>query len=100
VWDDGLEKVPSELGFVAGSQPPFSQLKGPFHSTSQPAPPGAAVDPGLYLATTNRLMGAAVNARPEQYDGIVWSPHLRTGILLARCNGRTFWTGMSTSATR
>jgi hypothetical protein len=54
----------------------------------------------LYLATTNRLMGAAVNARPEPYDGIVWFPHLRTGILLARCNGRTFWTGMSTSATR
>ena len=47
----------------------------------------------LYLATTNRLMGAAVNPRPERYDGIVWSPHLRTGILLARCNGRTFWTG-------
>jgi hypothetical protein len=47
----------------------------------------------LYLATTNRLMCAAVNARPERYDGIVWSPHLRTGILLARCNGRTFWTG-------
>ena len=47
----------------------------------------------LYLATTNRLMGAAVNPRPARYDGIVWSPHLRTGILLARCNGRTFWTG-------
>jgi hypothetical protein len=47
----------------------------------------------LYLATTNRLMGAAVNARPERYDGVAWSPHLRTGILFARCNGRTFWTG-------
>jgi hypothetical protein len=32
VCDDGVEKVPSELGFVAGSQPPFSQLKGPFHN--------------------------------------------------------------------
>jgi hypothetical protein len=53
---------------------------------------GGARD-SLYLATTNRLMGAAVNARLERYDGIVWSPHLRTGILLARCNGRTFWTG-------
>jgi hypothetical protein len=42
-------------------------------------------------------MGAAVNARPDRYDGIVWFPHLRTGILLARCNGRTFWTGTSTS---
>jgi hypothetical protein len=51
----------------------------------------------LYLATTNRLVGDAVNARPERYDGIAWSPHLRTGIFLARCNGRTFWTGTSTS---
>src|SRR4029453_2561463 len=32
VWDDGIEKVPSELGFMAGSQPSFSQLKGPFHN--------------------------------------------------------------------
>jgi hypothetical protein len=46
VCDDGIEKVPSELGFMAGSQPPFSQLKGPFHITSQPAPRGVAVDPG------------------------------------------------------
>ena len=46
VCDDGIEQVPSELGFMAGSQPPFSQLKGPFHITSQPAPRGVAVDPG------------------------------------------------------
>ena len=25
--------------------------------------------------------------------GVVWCPHLRTGIFLARANGKTFWTG-------
>src|SRR5215203_4142918 len=34
VCDDGIEKVPSEWGCMAGSQPPFSQLKGPFHNHS------------------------------------------------------------------
>src|SRR5215217_2850848 len=48
--DDGIGKVPSELGFMAGSQPPFSQLKGPFHITSQPAPRGVAVDPAVEVA--------------------------------------------------
>jgi hypothetical protein len=38
--------VPSELGFMAGSQPPFSQLKGPFHNPSLPAPRSVAVDSG------------------------------------------------------
>jgi hypothetical protein len=34
--------VPSELGFMAGSQPPFSQLKGPFHNKVAATPQGTA----------------------------------------------------------
>jgi hypothetical protein len=46
VWDDGIEKVPSELGFVAGPQPPFSQLKGPFHNRVTATPQSSTVNPG------------------------------------------------------
>jgi hypothetical protein len=31
---------------MAGSQPPFSQLKGPFHNRITATPQGVAVDPG------------------------------------------------------
>lgn len=47
----------------------------------------------LQLCKTNRLLGHHTNAHLEHYEGIVWCPHLRTGIFMARCNGRTFWTG-------
>lgn len=47
----------------------------------------------IALKASNYAWGHQVHARPEHYEGIVWCPHLRTGIFLARCNGRTFWTG-------
>jgi hypothetical protein len=47
----------------------------------------------LYLCKTNYAQGVHLNAKAERYQGVVWCPHLRTGIFMARCNGRTFWTG-------
>jgi hypothetical protein len=47
----------------------------------------------LILTTTNHAWGHQLNAVSERYAGVVWCPHLRTGIFLARNNGRTFWTG-------
>ena len=48
---------------------------------------------GLYFCATNHAWGINLNAHQEAYNGVVWCPHLRTGIFLARCNGKTFWTG-------
>lgn len=47
----------------------------------------------LTFQDTNRILGSAMHAEPEAYEGVVWCPHLRTGIFLARANGKTFWTG-------
>lgn len=47
----------------------------------------------LYLNATNHAYGHALNPTREHYEGIVWCPHLRTGVWLARVRGRTFWTG-------
>lgn len=47
----------------------------------------------ITFQTVDRILGSNVHAEPEQYDGVVWCPHLRTGIFMARANGKTFWTG-------
>lgn len=47
----------------------------------------------LYLCSTNYLHGQSTPAIREEYSGVVWCPRVRTGIFLARCRGRTFWTG-------
>jgi hypothetical protein len=47
----------------------------------------------LGLVKANTLIGNNVHAVREQYDGVVWCPHLRTEIFFVRCNGKTFWTG-------
>jgi hypothetical protein len=49
----------------------------------------------LTLGKRNRLAASSVHAATEPYRGIVWCPRVRTGIFLARCHGKTFWTGNS-----
>jgi hypothetical protein len=47
----------------------------------------------IHLNVTEHAYGHQLNARTEHYQGIVWCPHLRTGVWMARVRGRTFWTG-------
>jgi len=47
----------------------------------------------IIFTTTNHAWGHQLNATTEHYEGIVWCPQVRTGIFLARNNGKTFWTG-------
>jgi len=51
---------------MAGSQPPFSQLKGPFHNWVTPHRRGTAVDPGLVGATQEALANVAKHAGVQQ----------------------------------
>jgi hypothetical protein len=44
------------VGVMAGSQPSFSQLKGPFHNLTTAPPRGVAVDPGLASAFHEALV--------------------------------------------